>query len=303
MSWTNLVASGSLAGLAALAAGAVSSSSSTEDSHVYGRTYRPGEEYRYALHAKGTVRVGDAVSAYEELGVSRHRVIDGAAEEVRWEQLRARAADGEWRDLDEAARRVPEYLLSLAPGGPLELPALSVTEMTGMITDLHAFFVAVSPGLGSDQVRRPWEVFVSPLPHRGEWADGVNVLRGEDCTSSMTWLAGLSPELAEYETLFSVPPTGCVEFARRWMRAPVAAGQPNNFQLIRREGGRLTAMWGTESFLVRNVVDRGTGRIFSGRMENHLTLRMRVGCDDRLEGCAAELPVIIHRMLQLELGD
>jgi hypothetical protein len=76
---------------------------------------------------------------------------------------------------------------------------------------------------------------------------------------------------------------------------PVKGDAPNNFQNIMKLNGALLVMWGDEEFIVDAWIDRTTGKILRATMDNTLTLRMRVGCNESLDTCAAELPRVIHR--------
>lgn len=84
------------------------------------------------------------------------------------------------------------------------------------------------------------------------------------------------------------------------MEAPISDGKgPNNFQQVRKGDDGYSAMWGRERFVVRAVVRRSDGKIMRATMENELTLRTRIQCDETLTKCAAEAPVTLRRTLEL----
>src|SRR5262249_6930218 len=81
--------------------------------------------------------------------------------------------------LDSLAQKVTPYNISLAENGKMQLPPLVIPAMTGEITDLHTFYVAVSPGLHAQQLSRTNNFFKDSVLH-GKFADGKQILDGDD---------------------------------------------------------------------------------------------------------------------------
>src|SRR5438552_15850266 len=98
----------------------------------YQRQYKDLEKYGYKLSANAKV---NGKFRSEETGISSH-VASGVgtpAEEVSWISLTSRTQGGD-SNLDEDAKKVRSYRISLDSHGSILLPKLEVPSMTGMIT-------------------------------------------------------------------------------------------------------------------------------------------------------------------------
>lgn len=237
----------------------------------YHRVYAPGDVYRYRLTTASSVNgaAREPVSA-----VSVHEVVGPPP-------LRERI------HFEGDLASVPPYELSLAadaPKGALALPSLAGLDggAVGMVTDLHTFFVAVSPKTGKE-------------PARGDW--GI----GQDCILISRKVVAEDAGQVTFETSFEPPARPCLTPRAPWMEAPVVAGVPNNFQQVRKGDGGSMPMWGRERFVVRSVVRRRDGLILRATMDNELTLKVRLACDESLSNCQGEAPVTMRRSLELTL--
>ena len=272
--------------------------------YVYQRTYLPGESYRYKMvrtyHENGEFKRA-------EVAESIHVVpADGAPRErIHFASLTKRTDQGT-EDLSEEIGKFPEYEVTLAQvDNPkaLSLPDIKGWDMgvVGPVTDLHTFLVAISPQVGSDKVTLPGATHVQPEPVRGNWANGDSIPVGEDCIQISVELVELTGDSVVYETRFLPPAAACLEPLKPWMEDSVVEGSPNNFQQQMAMGPMAAAMWGREEFTVRSTVRRSDGLILRATMDNPLTLRLKVACDQNLDDCKHEMPMTIRRELTLEL--
>jgi hypothetical protein len=266
----------------------------------YERHYQEGEKYKYKLSA--TKKINDKFQS-QEIGISSHVVslIGTPAEEVSWISLRSKTPGGE-TNLDEDAKKVSSYRISLHPNGSVLLPKMDVPSMIGMVTDLNTFFVAISPKVGIEKVKRIGETYVASSPLRGNWSNPATIPMGLDCTELKITILAINPDLAVLQSEFLPPAKNEIEFKADWMIPAVTPGVPNNFQMLKKNPNhRLSVLWGNERFTVVTKIDRLSGRIISATMDNYLTLRMRNECDEELSDCGPALPLTIHRDLLLEL--
>jgi hypothetical protein len=222
------------------------------------------------------------------------------AEEVSWISLRSKTQGGE-TNLDEDAKRVRPYRISLHPNGSIRLPKLEVPSMTGMLTDLNTFFVAISPRVGINKLNKIGESHVNLSLLYGDWSNAGTTPLGQDCTQLKIPLSAFSAERVTFQSDFLPPSENNIEFKKNWMIPAVTPGTANNFQMLKSNPDRtLSALWGNERYTVTAKIDRSSGRILSAIMENDLKLKMRNGCDRELDSCGAELPVVMHRDVLLE---
>ncbi len=104
-----------------------------------------------------------------------------------------------------------------------------------------------------------------------------------------------------FRTSFFAPNASCFQMPKSWMTDSIKEGIPNNFFNKMKSDGKQTIMWGFEQFVIESWIERDSGKIIRATMENDLIMRMKVGCDDALESCAAEFPFQIHRSQRLKL--
>ncbi len=269
---------------------------------TYSRVYTAGETWAYELT---TTHRHDGAFEKREVGLSSHEVRpDATGEVVRWTSLSIEAPEGTITDESAAAQAVPPYEMSLLVDADMALPALTVPEMTGMITDLFTYYVAVSSSLGVTELHAPGDVYTPESPVQGDWSDGAGTPVGQDCIVPSIEFLELDVEgkLARFETRFEVPDDpDCFEWIHESWSAPVVEGKANNFQQVLDLGGALFAMYGVEWFTIRTEVDTTDGRIRSATMENRLDLRTLGGCDDEWQNCGHDAPLVIEREEQLVL--
>jgi len=264
------------------------------------RKYTAGEKFRYAITTEVT-RNGQ--SSGKTISISEHTVMpmgNAFAEEVKW--LGKTSING--RDtvcMDSLAGKVAPYILSLSPGATLHLPRLTVPGMTGEITDLHTFYVAVAPALHAQKLSPKKTSFTNAELRQGNFADSIEILYGTDCLQVTPKLVSSNKDYAVIETRFLPPPRLCLDPLLDTIKAK-SFSQFNNIQFIRKsEGDKVNIFWGVETFTIVSKVSRSTGQILEATMDNQLTLKMRYNATPDLKTYAAEIPLTIRRTLQLEL--
>lgn len=269
------------------------------DNFHYSRTYSANEKFGYSLT---TLAQQNGQFDSEETAESQHRVLKGSipSEEIVWTSLLKKDANGTV-DLSDDAKKVAPYQISLDPKGTLAIPSLNVPKMVGMITDLNTFYVAISDAIGIQRISKQGDVYENPNELKGNWADGVNTIVGQDCTKATLSLLVLKQDVAVVKSEFLAPSSECISMHKPWMKLPVKDGVPNNIQQVRKNGDSYMVMWGHEQFIITSYIDRSSGIIKEATMDNTLTLKMKVGCDSDLENCQSEFSLTIQRDERLQL--
>jgi hypothetical protein len=272
----------------------VGQGTSPSEHFQYSRRYLAGEKYAYELKAL-TEGESTALAAVAEVEVRMDA--DVPYERIRWVSLK----DGD-TDESEAARRVPPTEFSLARRGSLQFTKPTDNpKMLGPVTDLYTFYFAVSPLAGIENVSQDGEEYVRPEPITGDWSDGKDYLVGQSHVEVRMRLVKAGPDRVTYQTAFV--PTHGLRTETAWMSAPVCAGQPNNFQMIRRQGDGYVAVWGCEEFKVETEVGARTGRILSAHMDDRLTWKLMYCTDRELTKCSPLPDRKQHRLVDLSLRE
>ena len=263
--------------------------------YPHARRYTPGEVNSYEL------RIRDPDLGSELIGVSEHRVFvrNGVpVERVRWVRL----SESRLGDLTEMALEVPSYELSLHPRGDLSLLNLKGDPlMLEMVTDLHAFYFAISPSAGIANLGRPGDSYARPELVSNDWADGDQFLAGQSRTQVRLGLVSAGPQEVVYQADFLPPADPTLAVEHPWMETPVCGGAPNNLQFVRRQDGGFLAAWGCEKSLITSRVDPVTGKLLAAFMDNEMTWSLKFCKDQRLEDCEDRPRITRQRLLELRL--
>lgn len=263
------------------------------------RHYKKGEHFHYRLTTE-TFRNNQPDS--KTISVSYHIIVEdstGLSEEVTWISKKIYAKDT--LQLDSLSQKVPPYKISLLPGGQLKIPPLSIPEMTGEITDLNTFYVAISPALHAQRLG-PALLSFSDTTVRGNFADGQQIIAGEDFIQVKQRLLNKEKNITTIETSF-LPSyyAGITPYIDTIGKQTFDV--PNNFQMIRRgTGDKVNLLWGVEEFVITSTLDNRSGILLKADMINFLNLRMRYNSSTDLKSYDAEIPVTIKRVLHLELA-
>lgn len=264
------------------------------------RKYRAGEQFQYRITTE-SVRNGKPTG--KAVAVSQHTVVTdsaGFSERIQWMDKKIYEGDSVLNQ-GNIAKQIAEYRISLGLSGKLLLPALDFPEMVGEITDLHTFYVAISPALNAQKLSARQKVIKNKDIREGNFADHKRILFGKDCMIVTQQLLRDSGAYVELKTIFSPPGNSCMPLLAE------AASKSNtndsiNFQMIQKgQGEKVNYFWGVESFEITSKIEKRTGRIIEATMINELKLKMLYNADKELEKFDAELPVSIQRKVKLEL--
>ena len=267
--------------------------------YEYERLYRAGAELDYELTTNRALKIGDTVTLNSAKARSRHRVVlleEVPHELVAWLTYQE-LPDGSVRDVSA----LKASTVSLHPSGQTEMAKpVGDAAMLGMVTDLVTFYVALGPKSGIARLRQVGDRAVGEAV-TGDWTDGETFLVGQDKLAVEIELTGLDDTQAYFETRFRPPPRASLEAYRPWMAVPVCEGEPNNWQMVRRQPSGYLAAWGCEEFTVRSTVERGTGRIVRATMSNDVVRNVRFCADEQLSSCHQAPQMKEHRDLELTL--
>jgi len=265
------------------------------------RHYKKGEVLKYRI---STESYRNGQPSGKSVAVSKHRVIKHKgvwSEEIRWLGKTNYSGDSVTAILDSITARIKPYRVSLSPKGNVPLPKLDFPAMTGEITDLNTFLVAIAPALKAQQLSATQTQLKNEGLRQGNFADGVLILTGTDCIEVTQQLLKDEKDYAEVRTSFLPPATFCLEPLIDSIRT-VTGTVPNNFQMIQKGAGdKVNLFWGVESFIIDSKIDKRTGRLLEAEMTNELALRMRYNSTKDLTTYAVEMPVSIKRKVKLEL--
>lgn len=263
------------------------------------RKYKDGEIFRYKLTSDS---YRNDKASPRAVAISQHMIIQDSghySEVVRWISKKLYAGN-DVIDQDSIARMVTPYVISLSPGNHVKMPPLTIPEMTGEITDLNTFYVAISPALHIQKLSDKLPFFMDSVV-RGNFADGGRILKGEDCIHVSQKLISHDKSIVIIETAFKPP----VELSIKPLLDTIGKktfGYFNNFQMVQQGvPGKVNLMWGVEEFTITSTIDIVTGQILKADMINLLSLRMRVNSSPDLQSYDAEIPMNIKRVLHLEL--
>ncbi len=264
------------------------------------RKYEPGETYRYKL----TTEVFRSEKfASKSVSVSEHRVVKDSgilSETVKWiSKITYNGKDTV--NLDSLAQKVAPYNISLSQKGKVLLPKLNMAEMTGDITDLNTFFVAIAPALNAQKLSSQHPTFVNEEFRHGNFADGREILQGADCLQVTQKLIETNKQFTIVETSFRPPPSFCLKPLSDTSGRNLF-DQFYNIEFVRRStGDKVNYFWGVETFTITTKLDNASGQITEASMINRLNLKMRYNASPDLKTHEAELPITIRRALTLEL--
>ena len=261
------------------------------------RNYKEGEVTRFRLTTESNE--GNKIS--KTVSIAELKVVPDSgyySEEVRW--LSKIRYSNDSVNLDDVAKSVSPYRISMDPKGSVKLPKLDIPEMVGEITDLNTFFVAISPAFNIGKLSRTNAHISKPEIIKGNFADGKLIQKGEDCLKVSVTLLSQDAKYSTVQTQVMPPSRLCLSplldtIGKQTFQAP------NNFQMIRKaDGDFVHVLWGVESFTITTKIENKTGRIVEASMINTLTLRMRYNSSPDLQKYAAEIPVVRTRNLKLE---
>jgi hypothetical protein len=287
---------------ALMVAGIAFSTIAIQAQTIIERKYTVGEIYRYQLITeeyhngkwKSTTTVINELEVVKDsLGIPHDK--------VRWISREVKSSNDTIRSDAEAMAIMP-YLISLHPKGKLEIPKIDVQGMTGAIQDFATFFVAVSPHIGATALQYTGETFIRKELVTGNFANGMNILKGDDCFVVAMQLDELTEDQVRLTTSFQPPLKNGLSYLLKEMEVPVVKDTLNNFQMVLALGnGRYNVQYGKEAFVITTSIARKDGKIKQAEMYNQLNLKLKINCDAAYNDCKMEVPFLITRKLKLKL--
>jgi hypothetical protein len=263
------------------------------------REYIAGKTFTYQLNTQ-TWRNNQPDA--KSVAVSLHTVTEEnniPGEKVRW-MLKTVYTAKDTTNMDTIAQRVTPYFISLDPKGTLAIPPLSIPAMTGEITDLNTFYVAIAPMLHCQLLNTKNPLFKDSVLH-GNFADGREIIRGEDRMQVTQKLVRQTKKITVIETSFTPPAQLSITPMIDTIGKQIFE-TPNNFQMVRKgNGNKVNLLWGVETFIITSTIDNDTRQLLEADMTNNLQLRMRYNSAPDLSTFDTEFPLTIKRVLHLQL--
>jgi hypothetical protein len=273
-----------------------------DDEFSYSRAYSRGETRRYDVERR---IFRDGVQTYTARGVTVHSVGEPPrGETIRFETLAKYANDVPF-DVTSEALKFPGFTVS-AGTADAEAPPFPETtgldpSVAGLVSDLRAVYLAVSPFAGVGRLRRIGDSFTLPEPlslARGG-TDATPV--SEDCLTVKLALMGLSPSKAVLRATFSPPDEACRPPRKPWMEKPVDPdGAPNDVWQVSRAGATYRVLWGVETLVVDATLDPKTGVLLAADLDDMRVVKERSGCDASLDRCSPETDAVLRRTLRIK---
>ncbi|MGN6418005.1 MAG: hypothetical protein ACTHMC_10970 [Pseudobacter sp.] len=266
------------------------------------RKYKVGDVYRYRMttNVVHNDKWQSTIIAVCELKV----VLDSNKipyDEIKWISKKViKAKDS--TEYPEEIKNTSPYRISLHPDGKLDIPPIQESGMTGEITDLNTFFVAISPKLGIGQLHKPHDNFTKPENVKGNFANGKDILKGEDCLEVTAVLQRSTRDQAVVQTDFMPPSVPCLQYLSQEMTKPVAGETINNFQMVRVSANdKVNLFYGSEKFNINSTISSKDGKLQSAYMTNTLFLTLKLNCEKDYTGCQHTMPFTIDRKISLVL--
>ena len=259
------------------------------------RVYQPGQTLQYEMSGSNH---GWNYQFHAE-SAAKQDSDGGWFEEFAWSNLRSNAP----MEMSAESKAFHQRLSLSGEQKYLSVPDLSKVQplLIGPITDTLNFYadLFLAKKLGLTRVGQN-AYFERGIPN--SWADGTQVLVGEDVIDFDLTLVGADPKAHTAELLVKhVPPKQQkLKLPASWMETPVRA-LPNNWaQVIKSDGGFLVQV-GMEVFEVHVTVDTRDGKIVAARIHNPVVYVERRCTDAALTQCAEPKPDELVRDVSLIL--
>lgn len=260
------------------------------------REYREGEKLVY--HMKG-VNDGWHYEIDAE-GVVKKDAGGQLFEEYQWTHMQS---EGQPVTLAGTAADYRQRL-TLDPGVNPSAPDLSHVDpkMIGPVTDMMTFYVDLwlPSKLGVLKKAGDHFYFRNPMGP-SSWADGKNVLVGEDVIDfDMTLKTVNATAGTAVVEMKHVPPhDAALPLKAEWMKPPVGDGQNNWVEIKKGPDGKFEAGIGLETFTVEITISLADGHIVSATMDNPVKTIERTCDDEALTKCGDAKPHAILRQIEI----
>jgi hypothetical protein len=272
------------------------------ENQLLGRKYKTGETYRYKLTMS---EYHNGQFQFTNVAVCELKVIDSAGvpyDEIRWISKKV-LKPKDTTDQTPSAVQVQSYRISLSGKGRVDLPTISVPDMTEPIQDFNTFFVAVSPLIqGMGHLKHDGDSTSAAAPVIADFSNGSFILKGQDCLDITMKLVNTTKSEVALYTSFMPPTEAKLVYLSNDLSTPVIGNKPNNFQMVTPSGKDLfNVNYGREYFYINSTIRRSDGKIVKANMYNQLNLKIRVNCDKDYKNWQVEVPFEEERKLTLEL--
>jgi hypothetical protein len=265
------------------------------------REYADGERLAYRLTT--TRRNGTGTTTYAYAATARATVKRDPSgkfiEEFQWGDLVSNGAPFTLPAASQSVRQV----LWLRPDAVPTLPDFATIHprLIGAAADLMNFYVDVWLAMQQPMLRQAGDRVSVPHGGPNSWADGTQVILGEDAIDFVLSIEGIDRAKNTITLVVNhVPPDRTyVRTPVAWMRDPLGT-RPNNWiQVTKASDMRFVASVGVETFDVRVVVNLATGKILSAEMDNPVQVLERECSDPTLTICGEPVRYQIVRQVAI----
>jgi len=283
--------------LAAAVAFVVSASAqnTTQAERLLSRRYVEGQRWSYRMTGTNNGKTYDVrISGGVKKGSDGHFV-----DEYAWSDLVTNGAPRALSPTNQAFRAA----ITLEGGVPFVPPDLSkASQLVAPVLDLLTFYADLFLAMHAGELRQAGDHFRFPNPISSSWADGSDVIIGEDHIDFDVTLTNVDQSSGTASLLVKhIPPQEPkIRLTAEWMRSPVAE-TPNNWVQVEKSQTGYTASVGKETFDVVLGVSLSDGRILSASMENPVTAVVRECSDAALTRCSDGKPSPTLRHIEMVL--
>lgn len=277
----------------------------TDGSSPLARRYAEGETIRYHMTGSNQGREHTLKYAADAEAVVKRDDQGRFFEEVRWTKLTFAGQDV---PLDEASTAFRQCVsldprFEMTPPTPEQIAGIN-PMLIGPVFDLMTFYVDLHPSLHQNRLQRAGDSTRIAHGQPNSWADGVNVILGEDCIDFVLSLDKIDEAIATLRVRHVPPSETRVKLPAPWMTERVNADTPNNWVQVQRNAKssppNVVAAAGHETFDVIIQIDRPSGRILSATMDNPVDVIQRHCSDDTLADCGEPVKYRIRRQIELK---
>jgi hypothetical protein len=254
--------------------------------HPLGRRYRRGDRQQFEMTAshedpRGILRYSATANTTVATDTAGR-----FTETVDWSAL---TVNGAAVPLTPANSHAVQSL-SLDPRVQAQIPNLRAAHpsLIGPMLDLMTFYVDLQLAAKQSDLVRPGDHRYVSVNFPASWADGQQVILGQDAVDFDLTLASVdrATNRATLVVRHLPPPTPAITVGSDWMKVPVGPAANNWVQVVR-AGDRYVAAIGQETFDVTVTVSLSDGRLLSATMVNPVEVMERVCSDRALEHCDA----------------
>ncbi|MCI0632222.1 MAG: hypothetical protein L0Y44_16385 [Phycisphaerales bacterium] len=268
------------------------------------RQYAEGETTRYIMTGSNQGREHTFNYTAHAEGIVKRDANGRFIEEFRWTEL---SFGGQKIPLDESSLNFRQHL-SLDPNVDMTPPDITGINpmLIGPVFDLMTFYVDLHPSLHQGRLKQVGDRTHVAHGQPNSWADGTNVIIGQDCIDFDLTLQRMDEGVAVLNVRHVPPAETSIELPAKWMHERVNPESPNNWVQVQRaaadksnSGAQVVAAAGHETFDVVLEIERPSGRIIKATMDNPVDVVQR-HCDQSLNECGEPVKYRIRRQIELK---